>query len=59
MVTRPEWHEGGESVAQNKLSHAEILQRKLNARSKNEAVARQELAEKFDKLKSGIVPKEY
>lgn len=44
MVTRPEWNEGGESVAQNKLSHAEILQRKLNARSKNEAVARQELA---------------
>jgi hypothetical protein len=40
------------------LSHAEILQRKLNSRSKNEVAARDELNQKLDKLKQGKMPKE-
>ena len=38
-VERPEWN-GTLSDNPHKLSHAEILRRKLNARSKNEGVAR-------------------
>ena len=43
----------------HKLSHAEVLQRKLNAKSKNEAAARMEYQMKLDRLKKGKVPEEY
>lgn len=58
IESRPGWND---SLADNphKLSHAEVLQRKLNAKSKNEATARQEYQEKLDKLKKGQVPEEY
>ena len=36
-----------------------MLQRKLNAKSKNEVAAREELHEKLEKLKQGKVPEEY
>ena len=41
MESRPGWND---SLADNphKLNHAEVLQRKLNAKSKNEANAREE-----------------
>ena len=41
------------------MSHAEVLQRKLNAKSKNEAAARMEYQMKLDRLKKGKVPEEY
>ena len=58
LDTRPGWND---SLADNphKLSHAEVLQRKLNAKSKNEAAARHEYQSKLDKLKKGEVPEEY
>ena len=36
-----------------------MLQRKLNAKSKNEALARAELQTKMDALKAGKIPKPY
>ena len=36
-----------------------MLQRKLNAKSKNEAAARMEYQMKLDRLKKGKVPEEY
>ena len=58
MDSRPGWND---NVADNphKLSHAEVLQRKLNAKSKNEASAREDLQKKMDKLKAGKIPREY
>ena len=58
MEARPGWND---SLADNphKLSHAEVLQRKLNSRSKNEAAARMDYQEKLEKLKKGRVPEEY
>ena len=35
------------------------MQRKLNAKSKNQDIARDEVREKLDALRSGIIPKEY
>ena len=58
MDSRPGWND---NVVENphKISHAEVLQRKLNSKSKNEAAAREELQHKMDKLKSGVIPQEY
>ena len=58
MEARPGWND---NLAENphKLSHAEVLQRKLNSKSKNEAAARQEYQQKLKKLKKGEVPEEY
>ena len=58
MESRPQWND---SLANNphKLSHAEVLQRKLNSRSKNEAAARADYQKKLDRLKKGDVPEEY
>jgi len=55
---RPGWND---SIGDNphKLSHAEVLQRKLNSKSKNAAGAREEYQRKLDKLKKGEVPEEY
>ena len=55
MDARPGWND---NVVENphKISHAEVLQRKLNSKSKNEAAAREELQQKMDKLKSGVIP---
>jgi len=57
MTERPSWNEGSENP--HKLSHAELLQRKMNAKSKNEAAAREEVKSKLDALKSGKMPVEY
>lgn len=43
----------------NKLSHAELIQRKLNAKSKNQDAAREEVREKLNALRSGALPQEY
>ncbi len=43
----------------HKISRAELLQKKLNAKSKNEVAAREELQSKLEKLKKGVVPEEY
>ena len=58
LENRPTWNDG---LAENphKLSHAEILTKKLNAKSKNEATAREEVRQKMESLKSGKMPKEY
>ena len=47
---RPEWNS---NIAENphKLTRAEVLQKKLNSKSKNEASAREELQAKMEKLK--------
>ena len=57
-VERPAWDS---TVGENphKLSRAEQLQRKLNARSKHEAAARAEVQARLAQLKSGAVPAEY
>lgn len=57
MEDRPGWNNNPEN--EHKLSHAELLQRKLNAKSKNEALARAELQQKMDALKAGKIPKPY
>ena len=58
LESRPGWND---NVVENphKISHAEALQRKLNAKSQNAVQAREELQKKMDKLKSGTIPKEY
>ena len=58
MESRPGWND---NIVDNphKLSHGEVLQRKLNSKSKNEAQAREELQQKMDKLKQGKIPQEY
>ena len=58
LDTRPGWND---NIADNphKLSHAEVLQRKLNAKSKNQAAARQEYQSKLNNLEKGVVPEEY
>eukprot|EP00347_Sterkiella_histriomuscorum_P001841 403370472 len=55
---RPEWNDG---LTENpyKLSRAEVLQRKLNAKSKNEIAAKIELQQKYEQLKQGKIPEEY
>jgi hypothetical protein len=40
----------------HKLSHAELLQRKLNAKSKNEGLAREEYRSKLEALQRGELP---
>lgn len=52
---RPEWNN---QLADNphKLSHAELLQRKLNARSKNETLAREEYRHRLEALQRGELP---
>ena len=41
------------------MTHAELLQRKLNAKSKNQEIARIEVQAKLDALKQGKLPEEY
>ena len=41
------------------MTRAEILQKKLNSKSKNEQAAKEELQAKLEKLKQGKIPKEY
>ncbi|CDW76881.1 UNKNOWN [Stylonychia lemnae] len=55
---KPEWND---CLAENphKISRAEVLQRKLNAKSKNEQAAKEELQAKYEKLKQGKIPDEY
>ncbi len=55
---KPEWNDGY-SDNPHKISRAEVLQRKLNSKSKNEQAAREELQAKYEQLKQGKVPKEY
>ena len=52
---KPEWNS---QLSENphKLSHAELLQRKLNARSKNETIAREEYRSKLEALQRGELP---
>ena len=57
LEKRPEWNAEAENP--HKLSHAEILQRKMNAKSNNAAAAREELQRKMQKLKEGKMPAEY
>ena len=60
MQERPQWNDNVLADENpHKLSHAEVLQRKLNAKSKNEAAARMEYQMKLDRLKKGRVPEEY
>ena len=55
---RPEWNS---NLNENpyKISRAEVLQRKLNAKSKHELAAKEELQQKLESLKQGKVPEEY
>ena len=55
---QPEWNS---NINDNphKISRAELLQRKLNAKSKHEVAAREEVQAKLEKLKQGVVPQEY
>ena len=55
---RPAW-DSTLSENPHKISRAEVLQRKLNARSKHEAAARAEVQARLERLKSGQVPAEY
>ena len=55
---KPEWN-SEYTENPHKLSRAELLQRKLNSKSKNESQAKEELQHKLEMLKSGIIPKEY
>ena len=41
------------------MTHAELLQRKLNAKSKNQELAKQEVQVKLEALKQGKLPEEY
>jgi hypothetical protein len=52
---KPEWNN---QISDNphKLSHAEVLQRKLNAKSKNEGIAREEYRSKLEALQRGELP---
>jgi len=43
----------------HKLSHAELLQKKLNAKSKNHELAKAEMQEKMEQLRQGHLPEEY
>lgn len=43
----------------HKISRAELLQKKLNVKSKNEVAAKEELNAKYEQLKLGKIPKEY
>ena len=43
----------------HKLSQAELLHRKMNAKSKNEVSAKQELEKKYQNLREGKLTKEY
>ena len=52
---KPEWN-SDLSENPHKLSHAELLQRKLNARSKNEGIAREEYKSKLEALQRGQLP---
>lgn len=55
---KPEWNS---ELAENphKISRAELLQKKLNSKSKNESAAKEQLHAKLELLKQGKVPKEY
>ena len=55
MGARPSWND---DVATNnhKSSHAEVIQRRINAKSKNELAAKEELQQKMEKLKAGKIP---
>ena len=57
-IPRPEWN-SNLNENPHKISRAEVLQRKLNAKSKHELAAREELQAKLETLKSGKVPEEY
>jgi hypothetical protein len=56
-LVQPEWNSTAENP--HKLSKAELLQRKMAHKSKNEISAKMELQAKLEKLQSGKVPKEY
>jgi hypothetical protein len=59
LTTRPEWNDRPPVTDEHKLSHAEQIQKKLNARSKNHDVAKQEVQAKLSALKQGKLPEEY
>jgi hypothetical protein len=59
LSQRPEWDSRPATATQDKLSHAELLQRKLNSKSKNSEAAKAELQSKMDALKQGQLPEEY
>ena len=55
---KPEWN-NNLNENPHKLNRAEILQKKLNIKSKNELAAKEELQAKLEMLKQGKIPKEY
>ena len=51
LDARPEWNSSSTQVENpHKLSHAEIIQRKMNAKSKNELKAREDYQRKLQQL---------
>jgi hypothetical protein len=56
---RPEWNASAGDDNPHKLSHAELIQRKINAKSKNQMKAREDYQKKLEQLRNGKLPSEY
>ena len=56
-LVQPEWNTNSENP--HALTKAELLQRKMAHKPKNEISAKIDLQKKQEKLESGILPKQY